>query len=366
MTESRITRRSLLAQAALLGMGASAWDSHAAIAQPRVLTAWMRGEQSWAGVWTPGQAPRGIALPARAHQLLLVPGSKVAAQQALVLARRPGEYLMRMDVQRGKALQWHTMEDDRYLGGHAALSASGKTFFTTETDGETGQGLIAERDLQSLEKLREFPSGGIGPHALLLEPGGTLLVANGGILNLPETGRRKLNIGRMDSNLARIDTATGAVLAQFRLEDSYLSLRHLALASNGTLGIALQAEHPQMPERQRAPALAILQGDQLRTVDWAAGQVPAGWDGYAGDICWSGQRFCASAPHAGWLASWSTQGDAQQTQALPGAGALAAAGERWLVGGETDALLYGNPAAPPQRFRLPLGWDNHASLLSFA
>ena len=132
---------------------------------------------------------------------------------------------MRMDVQRGKALQWHTMEDDRYLGGHAALSASGTTFFTTETDGATGQGLIAERDLQSLEKLREFPSGGIGPHALLLEPGGTLLVANGGILNLPETGRRKLNIGRMDSNLTRLDPHSGQILGQFRVDDSFLSLR---------------------------------------------------------------------------------------------------------------------------------------------
>ena len=333
--------------------------------QPRVLTAWVHGEQSWAGVWTPGRAPRGIALPARAHQLLVVPGSKVAPQQALVLARRPGEYLMRMDVQRGKALQWHTMEDDRYLGGHAALSASGTTFFTTETDGATGQGLIAERDLQSLEKLREFPSGGIGPHALLLEPGGTLLVANGGILNLPETGRRKLNIGRMDSNLTRLDPHSGQILGQFRVDDSFLSLRHLARAPNGTLGVALQAEHPLAGERQRAPALALLQGEQLRTVGWTSGETPAGWDGYAADICWTQQRFWVSAPHAGSLATWSTDGTGLRTHPLPGASALAAADGRWLVGGDADALLYTTPDHQPLRYRLPLGWDNHASLLSF-
>ncbi|MDR7305020.1 DUF1513 domain-containing protein [Rhodoferax saidenbachensis] len=365
------TRRSLLAQAALLSLGASAWESQAArpppLAQPQVLTAWNVGGQSWAGVWTPGAQPSGIALPARAHQLLLVPGSRGQAQQALVLARRPGEYLMRMDVRRGRALQWHTMEDDRYLGGHAALSASGKTFFTTETDGETGQGLIAERDLQSLEKLREFPSGGIGPHALLLEPAGTLLVANGGILNLPETGRRKLNVGRMEPNLTRLDAATGAVLAQYRLTDSFLSLRHLAIAPNGTVAVALQAEHADPVARTRAPAMALLEGEQLRTVPWdAATGAPPAWDGYAGDVCCTADRFWISAPHAGWLASWTHQGHDLQSQALPGAGALAANGGRWMVGGDEAALLYRDSAPQPRRYGVHMPWDNHAALLHFS
>jgi hypothetical protein len=365
---SLVSRRSFLGQSAALMAGAGGLDgSWAAPASPapRVLTAWMRGEQSWAGLWTPGQTPRGVALPARAHQLLVLPGTQANPVQALVLARRPGEYLLRMDPVRGKALQWHTMEDDRYLGGHATLSANGKTFFTTETDGETGQGLIAERDLLTLEKLREFPSGGIGPHALLLEPAGTLLVANGGILNLPETGRRKLNIGRMDSNLTRLDVRTGQVMAQYRLSDSYLSLRHLALAPDGTLGIALQAEHPQPQNRQAAPALALLQGDTLRTVDWAADQAPSAWDGYAGDVCFAAGRFCASAPHAGWVASWSAQGDDLQTRVLPGAGALAATGERWLVGGDDAALLYRGDTPQPQRYSVATPWDNHAVMLSF-
>ena len=362
------SRRAFLGQAAVAlsvaGSGMNTWAATPRIPDaPRVLTAWMRGDKSWAGVWTPGRTPRGIALPARAHQLLLVPGTQGTPLQALVLARRPGEYLLRMDPLRGKALQWHTMEDDRYLGGHAALSADGKTFFTTETDGDTGQGLIAKRDLRTLEKLREFPSGGIGPHALLLEPTGTLIVANGGILNLPETGRRKLNIGRMDSNLTRLDVQSGQLLAQYRLADHYLSLRHLAFASDGTLGIALQAEHPQPLDRERAPALALLQGEELRTVGWKPDQTPSAWDGYAGDVCWAEGRFWVSAPHAGWLASWSAAGDELHTQALAGAGALAAHGGRWIVGGETTALLYRSHTPQPQRYGVPLPWDNHATWL---
>jgi hypothetical protein len=362
------SRRAFLGHAVALGLAGAGLHADAAAPRstdtPKVLTAWMHGEQSWAGIWTPGQTPRGVALPARAHQLLVLAGAAGTAPQALVMARRPGEYLLRMDPLRGKALQWHTMEDDRYLGGHAALATNGRTFFTTETDGDTGQGLIAERDLRTLEKLREFPSGGIGPHALLLEPAGTLVVANGGILNLPETGRRKLNIGRMDSNLTRLDVSSGQVLAQYRLDDPYLSLRHLAFAPDGTLGIALQAEHPQPQDRQAAPALALLLGNSLRAVGWAPGQAPAKWDGYAGDVCCADNRFWVSAPHAGWLASWSVEGEGLQTQALAGAGALAASGERWMVGGDTTALLFYRSHVPqPQRYGVTLPWDNHATLI---
>jgi uncharacterized protein len=363
-------------------------DATGATHAPRVLTAWNQGHQSWAGLWALGQAssskvaPRGITLPARAHQLLLLPptGKHHASHspQALVLARRPGEYLLRMDVLQTQALQWHRMEDDRYLGGHAALSGNGSTFFTTETDGDTGQGLIAERSVQTLHKLHEFSSGGIGPHAVLWSAAGStaqgsLLVANGGILNLPETGRRKRNLGHMDSNLTRLDAATGAVLAQYRLVDPFISLRHLAVAPDGTVGIALQAEHPDVSARQAAPALALLQGEQLRAVDWPPSpphaptveQQSTGWDGYAGDVCFAAGRFWVSAPQAGWVASWSAQGTNLQTQALPGAAALAATPDGWMAGGSTAALGYLTTTARPQRYALPVAWDNHASLLYF-
>ena len=250
----------------------------------------------------------------------------------------------------------------RYLSGHAVLAPNGLTFFTSETNADTGQGLVVERDLQSLRKLREFPSGGIGPHALLLEPAGTLLVANGGILNLPETGRRKLNIAHMDPNLTRLDTDSGHALAQYRLPDHYLSLRHLALAPNDIVGVALQAEHPEAQARQTAPALALLEGDHLRAIPWDAAGAPAGWDGYGGDVCCAANRFWVSAPHAGWLTSWSQEGQDGSVQALPGAGALATQGARWLVGGSQTAWVY-QASTHPQHYGIALPWDNHAVLV---
>lgn len=366
------SRRVWLQQAAVLtatGLGAvPAWAvNRAHTVPPQVLTAWHRGEQSWAGLWTPGTQPRGVALPARAHQLLVLPrtsqrNAQRTGLQALVLARRPGEYLLRMDPIRGKALQWHTMEDDRYLGGHAVLSANEQTFFTTETDAANGQGLIAERDLQSLEKLREFASGGIGPHALMLEPGGTLLVANGGILNLPETGRRKLNVGSMAPNLTRLEVDSGAVLAQFRLPDPWLSLRHLAIAPDGTIAVGLQAEHPDPLARRAAPAMALLNAQGFQTLPWQQGAAPTGWNGYAADVCWGGGQFWASAPQAGWLAGWTADGQTQTTVNLPGAGALATNGNQWIAAGDHAALQIGMADEQDRRYPLATPWDNHAAL----
>ena len=363
------SRRAWLQQAAVLAATSlgvvPAWAVNRARAvQPQVLTAWNRGEQSWAGLWTPGTQPRGVALPARAHQLLVLPRSaQREGLQALVLARRPGEYLLRMDPQRGKALQWHVMEDDRYLGGHAVLSADGQRFFTTETDAVTGQGLIAERDVRSLEKLREFASGGVGPHALQLEPGGTLMVANGGILNLPETGRRKLNVGTMAPNLTRLDAESGTVLAQFRLQDPMLSLRHLAIAPNGTIAVGLQAEHKDPFTRQAAPALALLRTQEFATAPWGNDIPPLGWNGYGADVCWDGRQFWISAPQAGWIAAWSLLGQPSPPLELSGAGALATNNSQLLAAGDSTALLVNRTEKDSVHLSLTLPWDNHAVLV---
>lgn len=330
----------------------------------KVLTAWEQGEMAYAGVWSPGVAPRGIALPARAHELLPIPtAARLPGAQALVLARRPGEYLMRMDLTAGRALRWHDMEEDRYLAGHACATADKACFFTTETDGETGAGLIVERDWRSLEKVREFASHGIGPHALCTLESGELLVANGGILNLPESGRRKLNLGRMAPNLCVLDASSGAVRKLHTLDDPYLSLRHLAVAPDGTIAIAMQAEHANMQDRAHAPALALLRDGMLRTVAWNNGQAPPGWDGYAGDVCCTQGRFWISAPRAGWLASWSLHGDAQRVLPLRGVGALAALGAQLIAGGETRALRVGPDSTAAAHYRLPAAWDNHAAVI---
>lgn len=69
----------------------------------------------------------------------------------------------------------------------------------------------------------------------------TLVIANGGIETHPETGRTKLNIATMRSNLSYI-ALDGAVVAQVELGPDHRrnSIRHLAVAENGEVAFAMQ------------------------------------------------------------------------------------------------------------------------------
>ena len=331
-----------------------------AMAKPQfgLLTAWVAGDQAMAGIWQPGHAPRGVELPNRAHEVLAIPGHP---GQALAVGRRPGEYLLRFDAHRGRPLQWHDMELDRFLCGHAAFSADGQTLYTPEFDAESGAGLVVERDPMSLQKRREYASGGLGPHAMFVEPGGTLLVANGGLLLLPETGRRKLNRDHMDSNLARLDPKTGRVLDTWRVADPFMSLRHIARAPNGTIAIASQAEHLDAAAQRAAPLVSLLGPHGLQPLALPTGLL---LEGYAGDIAHvPGRGFVASATRAGQLAWWSEEGRWLGQQALPNASAIAALGPQWLASGDAGGvrgLVDGHEIASRAA---QLRWDNHAQLL---
>ena len=397
-----VNRRQWLRNAALLLWGSS-FLNHAnssslskinvtASSKTHLLSAWSADGKYWAGSLPLEplihaqlkSATLGIELPARAHQILPMPNAQTHLNQAIAVARRPGEYLVRFGTQKSKILAWHDMEQDRYLGGHAVFSHYGQSLYTTETDAETGQGLVAERDPITLKKRREFSTHGIGPHALLIEPNGELVVANGGILNLPETGRRKLNLNRMDASLVKLNASTGELVTQWRLEDPFLSLRHMARAPDGTLAIALQAEHPDKLIQQQAPIMALLTAAGLRTVQAPLSEArhaeskPLG--GYAGDIVFvAGQKnaesgsglslqdhFLISATTAGLLIRWSLDGLRMEAQDLAEVGALAFHNTRWVATtakgqlASSDGNDDGN--ATMQLQQTSLKWDNHAAL----
>lgn len=362
-----LRRRDWLALAAAsIALPASAADP-----KPGLLTSWVIDDQAWAGVWQPGSAPHGVALPKRAHEVQMLHPALGLPGQALAVARRPGEYLLRFDTRSARAVLWHDIEDDRVLCGHASYALDGSALYTTETSTDTGAGFIAVRDPVSLEKIREFPSGGLDPHMVLVEPDGTLLVANGGLLNLPETGRTKLNLKQMDSSIARLDAATGALRQAWRASDPYLSLRHLARAPDGTVAIAMQAEHTDVTTRRSAPLLALLDtkldADGLRTI---ALQQPLALGGYGGDVAYvpgrnspTDDRFVVSATRAGQLAWWSNQGGDPRQSPLPDAGALAVHGTDWLASGAQGGVRGEVANHRLERQLDRVRWDNHGKWL---
>ncbi|MBL8507682.1 MAG: DUF1513 domain-containing protein, partial [Chitinimonas sp.] len=108
--------------------------------QPVVLSAGWDGDEQWcAGTLERASAP----LPARGH--VLVPDPQRYGE-AIVVARRPGYYLARIDWRRGKLLKQFALEDERNLVGHAVFSQDGRHLITAETDENTGAGRLAIRD----------------------------------------------------------------------------------------------------------------------------------------------------------------------------------------------------------------------------
>jgi hypothetical protein len=293
-------------------------------------------------------------------------------ESVLAVARRPGDWLLRWQSRTGRT-QWHWIDGDRRFNGHVIASADGATLWTTETDLDNAQGLLGVRDAVSLEKTGEWFTHGMDPHQLLALPravgdcpAGTLMVANGGIPTLPETGRSKRALDRMDSSLVAIHPATGALLGQWRLADPFLSIRHLALDPvSGTLGVALQAEHPDKAAQAAAPVLAVWDGHTLRA---AKGQPVL--TGYGGDICaWPGGGFAVSCPRAGRLAVFDPYGTWRSATVHRSACALAARDQHWwLAGGDATASLFTGTAHKSRLLTAPsapaaqLQFDNHWSL----
>lgn len=275
------------------------------------------------------RAARQVEVPTRAHGF-----ADLGDGSLLAVARRPGDWLLRWTPGRDRE-EWTWAEADRCFTGHVVLDAPAGRVYTGETDLASGAGLIGVRDAKSLEKLHEWPTHGRDPHQFLLYGAGGLVVANGGIETRPESGRRKLSLETMDSSLVRLDTATGQLRGQWRVQDRRLSLRHLAW-NGGLLGIAMQAEHERKEDRDAAPVLAIFDGREMRPAAASAGLA-----GYGGDIARHGNGFAVSAPRAGAVVLFDSHGRPLGGSPLAEACPLVDVAGELLAGGADGAVLAG-------------------------
>lgn len=292
-------------------------------------------------------------VPSRPHGLLPEAGGGL-----LAVALRPGRWLMRLDAD-GRVVRRIDIADEplpRRFDGHVVAGADGRTLYTTETDARTGAGRIGVRDAASLRKLDDWPSHGLEPHQLLLDPAGALVVANGGIRRGADD--RKLDLDRMDASLVRLDGRDGALRGQWKLPDPRLSIRHLAWGHEGLLGIALQAEHDDPAQRRAAPALSVWDGERLTT--------PPGGEGYAGDI--------AGAPGGGFVIShamrdvawwWHPSAPERLTPVaqLQRAYALAGGDAVLIAAGRGLARWHPRDAPAMLPWPEPMALDNHIVML---
>lgn len=168
-------------------------------------------------------------LPARGHGMAY--GEKVS--WLVTFARRPENFALATDWQKQKPPVLFKTPEDTHFSGHGTFSKDGKLLFAAENAFEKEVGVIGIYDaLSGFKRVAEMPSYGIGPHEIIFMPDGkTLCVANGGILTHPDTGRTKLNLNTMKSNIAFIDSENGELIEFHETPSNFqkLSLRHMAV-----------------------------------------------------------------------------------------------------------------------------------------
>ncbi|MCE2745491.1 MAG: DUF1513 domain-containing protein [Burkholderiales bacterium] len=353
------SRRKFLLQSSALALGValpmraiSAIDTENA----RLLAAWqLPGGVYQVGVLNTvgqgdtlhGTVAMAVDLPTRPHGLMHLQGDEY-----LIVARRPGDWILRMNIRSGETLRiWQ--DEARYLNGHSAKH--GRYIFIAETDVLQGTGALAVRDHETFDLLDVWPTHGKDPHQIVVLPKGGLgieepflLVANGGIPTHADMGRAQLQHLPMDSSLVALHPLTGKVLNQWTLNDSRLSLRHMAVhVGSGVVGIAMQAHHGTAALQHAAPLLALLDEGGLHVVEESAYAKD-----YAGDIAATPQGFVISCTKNDTAAHFDWQGKLLYTQQSKAACALASEGEQVWLGSMLTS------------FNKPMVLDNHWLLLS--
>ncbi|MCR9089406.1 MAG: DUF1513 domain-containing protein [Rhodobacteraceae bacterium] len=291
------TRRRVLA--GLLASGLMPAASWADAGSPAYLAAARRSDGRFilVGLTVDGMPLFDLPLPARGHAAAAHP----VRPEAVAFARRPGRFALVLDCSTGGLLARLDAPPGRHFYGHGAFSVDGTRLFTTENDYGAAQGMIGIWDAaREYRRLGEFPSGGVGPHDLLRLPGSDqLVVANGGIETHPDSGRAKLNLPAMRPNLSYLDPH-GTLLEQVAPDPALHmnSIRHLAVAPDGTVAIAFQW---QGDPYDAPPLLALHRRGVPLTYCEAPPPLHRQMHGYGGSIAVSesGDEVAITSPRGG-------------------------------------------------------------------
>jgi hypothetical protein len=357
----------LLFPAAMRGLAAI--EDRTGIAEERYFSARAGGmEQFFLSAFNvEGRLAFEIPLRGRGHGIAVRPDNS----QAVLVARRPGRFLVVFDTETGEVLHELDSRPGRHFSGHGLFSPDGSWLYTSEIDYEQGRGVIGIRDATAgYRPVEEFGSCGIEPHDLqLCRNGEVLAIANGGILTHPDAGRAKLNLDTMTSSLMYVEAGSGRLLSEHRLpgEMRLLSLRHLAVPAPDRVVIAMQYQgHPA--ERPPLVAMHVAGEDVIRLLETPF-EVLARMRNYCGSVCAdeSGRWIAVSSPQGNIVTFWSSVGGdyVANVRVQDGCGIAAGSrpGEFVLSGGGGGLYRYDVPRAT----LTPLDgmtardahWDNH-------
>ncbi|WP_095145193.1 MULTISPECIES: DUF1513 domain-containing protein [unclassified Pseudomonas] len=169
----------------------------------------------------------------RCHDIINHPELPIA----LFVARRPGTESYLLDLRDGTLLQTLASQANRHFYGHAVIHKGGEWLYATENDTtDPGRGLLGVYRFENERLVHhgEISTHGIGPHQVSWMPDGeTLVVANGGIRTEAES-RVEMNLDAMEPSLVLMQR-DGSLLSKETLAQQMNSVRHMGIASDGTI-----------------------------------------------------------------------------------------------------------------------------------
>ncbi len=293
----------------------------------------------------------------------------------VMFGRRPATVAFEVDLLKGNIEKAFHCARNRHLFGHGCFSQDGKTLFTTEADISTGKGKIGIRDALTYQNIGEYESYGIGPHELKLMPDGkSLVIANGGIHTHPETGRKKLNLDSMRSSLTYVDVQTGKKLDEFNVIEPKASIRHLDVAEDGTVAIAMQVQRAVTGHEKIVPLGAIQKpGEAIRLLENPETLILK-MDDYMGSVAINSQKRLAAftSPRGNLVAFWNVDSGQlagyHQLQDVCGV-AVTDDQQSFVISSSFGQIRTINAATLKEdktaRIRLPeTHWDNHLLAIS--
>lgn len=362
-------RRSFLALAAgLVAAGAAGgWVWHNGKKQPLLLSARddKQGKHYVVAYHLDGSKRFETAVAERCHDVIAHPTDSVA----LYVGRRPSRESYLVDLDSGKLLQTLTTPTDRHFQGHAIIYRDGSLAYSTENDtSQPGRGVLgvwqyAER---KFTRIAEISTHGVGPHQLLWLPDGeSIVVANGGIRTEADS-REMLNLDNMEPSLVLMKR-TGELISKEFLADQMNSIRHLAMAQDGTIIAVQQYEGDK---HDRVPLLAIKRPNQAFVPFPIAEAQRIAMNQYAASVAVNSDlRLVAmSAPRGNRFFIWDLDTGETRLDAkmLDCAGIAATAKGFVATSGVGRCRDYDCTQAQPQMSILPIPsglWDNHANFV---
>ncbi len=303
-------RRHFLKHLSVLGAMSSFSLSHAKPPSPHHIIAASDDAKAQHGItWGSADTPQHVTLPWRGHGLAMHP---LKPGRVLLFARRPGTECYEVDLASQRISHTYSAQAEHNFCGHGCFSQDGRRLFTTEMDNTTGTGKIGVRDSLTYRLLNSYDSGGIDPHEIhCLSDGKTLVVANGGILTHPSSGRKKLNLDTMQSNLVFLYADNGEIQRRLTTPWQQASIRHFTVSKQDQIAIAMQYQRAAVTHQDLIPLAGFLTPQQ-KDIQFAhqPDTLIAQMNDYAGSVVLHEALNLAafSSPRGNIVAFWHTDG----------------------------------------------------------